>query len=162
MADKLKGKGGVIWAVRYVHPGTGLPKNKSVVNVLADEIDVWLDKWDDEGKDWNSEDLAHALLTGMNMGASGAGGVVAENEVVRRGVSIGVPMIARLDWMAEDAVLKARRADDEQTRTVARARARGLIQAITFIKSPTTWEAATNKKKVEMIKAEEQRINRVR
>lgn len=153
--------GGVIWAVRYASLDAKRvieeEGGKSIEGILAGVIDRALDQLE-EG-DWTSTDLARLLIRGLNAGASGIGQRVAENEVVRSGFGVGIPMVARLTEMAEDA-WQASRGADEQKAAVARGRVRGLCQALAFVRSPTAWEDGSPRKRAEMVKAEEQRTAR--
>lgn len=145
-----KGRRGIIWAVRYAREG--FPAKGSLVDILGEEIDKCIDWLDSRGGDegWTSRELASLLIDGLDAGASGSSGYLAENTVAREGIRIGVPMIYRLREMADEATRKARKGND-----VARGRMRGLCQALAFIQSPTTWETADGETRREMIVAEE-------
>lgn len=163
---KLKGKGGVIWAVRYA-TDDGRTRAGAIRNILADEIDAALDHFDETGKDWTSDDLAMYLIDGMHMKPSGVG-PVAENNVIREGVQVGVPMIDRLTKMAEKATLnisklKAAGYDGSDPKVAEwTGRRWAMCQALAFVKSPTTWEKSTAEGRKNMIQAELQRVARAR
>lgn len=144
-----KGRRGIIWAVRYARGG--FPVKGSLVDILGEEIDKCIDQLDSRGGEgWTSRELASLLIDGLDAGASGSSGYLAENTVAREGIRIGVPMIYRLREMADEATRKAGKGND-----VARGRMRGLCQALAFIQSPTTWETADGETRREMVVAEE-------
>lgn len=162
---------GVVWAVRYARGGR--PEKNSIQGILAKEIERIMDTLEQTEEGITGRGLAAGLLFGLKMGASGDPGYVAENEVVRKGWSdevtedivAGVPMIARLEEMVQDAwdsYTEAHMAGDELKARGARGRVRGLAQALAFVKSPTSWENGTPGHRGAMVKDQENALSRRR
>lgn len=162
-----RGGNGVVWAVRYVDrdsTGRAVARKGSLVEILADEIDRLLDSYDrgeGAGEDWTAADLAKDLIYGLDMGASGDPGYCAENEVVRGGNHVGVPMLQRLTEMAQEAVRAERAAEPGSTKAAtARGRVTGLAQALAFVRNPTAWENSSGAQRVQKVKDERMRVGR--